>query len=226
MKLSKNVTIEFWESFSRGWICSKMHGHGDVATFFSWMDVVVLSLVCWLLCCSVGSCSHPKLSKTFSATHGCWLETQKPSFWRLKKSFIFLFVVVILNNFTRQYLCLNGWTENTVCEKAQDGDFQAAVSKVKSVELGWKQICVRFSQVSWNYCLNSWEYSCPDWSKHLHGVKSESSSENTERNFNLFQTSATRHILNFTPRGKLHPQGWSCPPGVIFVHGGEVIPWG
>jgi hypothetical protein len=27
-------------------------------------------------------------------------------------------------------------------------------------------------------------------------------------------------VLNFSPRGKLRPQGWSCPPGVNFV------PWG
>jgi hypothetical protein len=26
-----------------------------------------------------------------------------------------------------------------------------------------------------------------------------------------------RPILNFDPRGKLWPQGWSCPPGVNFV---------
>jgi hypothetical protein len=41
-----------------------------------------------------------------------------------------------------------------------------------------------------------------------------------------YGTSNLRPILNFTPSGKLWPQGRSCPPGVNFVTWGEVIPGG
>jgi hypothetical protein len=35
-----------------------------------------------------------------------------------------------------------------------------------------------------------------------------------------------RPILNFTPSGKLWPQGEFVPQGLILSPGGEVIPWG